>query len=352
MRDFTINKDPVFLRKNHPHLIDRIFLRYLDDERDLPMVYLCLRITFIVIPSAIILFTEFFQGWQWYAAAGIYLIMVAGYFMGPYVLMLHNTSHRVLFKRKYRLGNLYIPWILGPFFGQSPDTYFGHHVGMHHVENNLEDDISSTMHYQRDSLKSFLFYYSEFIFIGFVELVNYFRFRRRNKLLKKVIRGEFSFFLLCVLLCFINWQATLFVFIIPFVIVRFAMMAGNWGQHAFIDAATPENNYRNSITCINSVYNRRCFNDGYHIGHHLSPRMHWTEMASDFCANRQHYAEQHAIVFEGIDFFGVWLMLMMKRYDLLAKCFVNIGQVHHSEEELIRFLKSRTRKIDTPHQVN
>lgn len=27
---------------------------------------------------------------------------------------------------------------------------------MHHAENNLDDDDSSTMHYQRDSLRDFL----------------------------------------------------------------------------------------------------------------------------------------------------------------------------------------------------
>jgi len=31
----------------------------------------------------------------------------------------------------------------------------------------------------------------------------------------------------------VNWQATLTVFIAPFVTMRSLMMAGNWGQHAF-----------------------------------------------------------------------------------------------------------------------
>ncbi len=290
MRDLTVVNDPVFVKKNHRSLLERFFLSYLNDERDIPMIWLCLVITFTVIPFAICLFAYHPEGWEWYSAAAIYIALVVGYFMGPYVLMLHNTSHRRLFRLKYDAANIYIPWILGPFFGQSPDTYFGHHVGMHHVENNLDDDISSTMRYQRDSLADFIKYYLEFFFIGFAELVNYFRFRRRRKLLKKVVRGEFSFFILCLVLCFVNWHATLFVFIIPFVIVRFAMMAGNWGQHAFIDAHDPANNYRNSITCINSVYNKRCFNDGYHIGHHLNPTMHWTDMAVDFVTNQNRYS--------------------------------------------------------------
>jgi len=74
------------------------------------------------------------------------------------------------------------------------------------------------------------------------------------------------------------------------------MMAGNWAQHAFIDAASPDNNYRNSITCINAYYNRVCFNDGYHIAHHLKPTQHWTEMPAELLANRAKYVENDGMM--------------------------------------------------------
>ena len=35
---------------------------------------------------------------------------------------------------------------------------------MHHVENNLPDDLSSTMRYQRDSFLHFLVYFGRFFF--------------------------------------------------------------------------------------------------------------------------------------------------------------------------------------------
>lgn len=339
-------RDPVFVKKDRHSHLDTFFLRFLNDERDLPFIYLSLQVILIIIPIAIILYLPLLQGWAWYGVATIYLLSILLYFMGPFVLMLHNTSHCTFFKRKYNWANNIIPWLLGPFFGQSPETYFSHHVGMHHVENNLEEDCSTTMFYQRDSFRGFMMYYLEFFFIGLIELTNYFRRKKRRKLMKKVIRGEFSFFLLCAALCFVSWQATLFVFIIPFVFARFAMMVGNWGQHAFIDADDPANNYRNSITCINSVYNRRCFNDGYHIGHHLQPRLHWTEMAPDFLQHKHQYAEQRSVVFEGIDYFYIWLLLMLKRYDVLAKYFVNVGDIYKTDEEVVNLLKTRTRRID------
>jgi hypothetical protein len=53
------------------------------------------------------------------------------------------------------------------------------------------------------------------------------------------LTGESFFLLLSVFLCFYNLKAALSVFILPLIFIRFAMMAGNWAQHAFIDAAKP-----------------------------------------------------------------------------------------------------------------
>jgi len=136
------------------------------------------------------------------------------------------------------------------------------------------------------------------------------------------------------------------VFVIPLLFSRFAMMAGNWAQHAFIDADAPENCYRNSITCINCGYNRRCFNDGYHIGHHLKANRHWTEMPVEFQANRARYAAEGAIVFEGLDFFGIWALLMAKQYGILAKHYVDLRGESPSREEIIALLRSRTKRIE------
>ena len=130
----------------------------------------------------------------------------------------------------------------------------------------------------RDSTK----YYVHFLFLGVIQLIQYHQQKKKKKFLKQTIIGELTFMSIWIILALFNLKATLLVFILPTIIVRFAMMSGNWAQHAFIDAREPENNYRNSITCINNVYNKRCFNDGYHIGHHLKPHMHWTDMPQDF----------------------------------------------------------------------
>jgi fatty acid desaturase len=320
---------------------ERAAARALCDRRDLPFLRLIALLTVTVVPTGVALFWP--GAFRWWLAA-LHLALVV-YFLGPFVLMLHNTSHRRLFQRPWGFANRYIPWVLGPFFGESPDTYFAHHVGMHHPENNLADDISSTMPYVRDSAVDFARYFLRFFFVGIFELSSYFAVRARRSLLVRTVVGESVFLLAVLALFFVNWRATLVVFVVPFVVVRFAMMAGNWAQHAFVDRDAPASAYGNSITCINTTYNRRCFNDGYHIGHHIKATRHWTEMPEDFRRNLSTYAREKAIVFEGVDFFGVWMMLMLRRYDWLARRVVPLDDGARSQQDVIDLLRSRTQWV-------
>lgn len=346
MKALTEVTDPTYIKPTKFSATDLFFLKFIRDERDLPFIYLILKITFSLIPAGIFLFVAQFNTISWWIAAIIYTLLNNVVFKGPFGLMLHCTSHRALFKKKYNYLNYYLPWIIAPFFGHSPETYFTHHIGMHHAENNLEADESSTMPFQRDSFADFLKYFGIFLFSGMYHLASYFKRKNRKKLLYKTVRGEFVFVIFCLALCFINFYATLVVFIIPFFLFRLVAMIGNWAQHAFICADDPANNYKNSITCINTKYNLKCWNDGYHISHHEKQNMHWTEHPDYFNKTLDNYIFNKAIVFDGIHFLHVYLYLMLKRYDLLAKHFVNIGEQFKTEDEIILFLKSRTRKID------
>ncbi len=331
-------RDPIHTTRPDPWLGERLVRKLLSDERDMPFVGLIARISLTVVPTGVALFVPGLFS-LWLAALHIVLVI---FFMGPFVLMLHNTSHRRFFNTRWSRLNLIIPWVLGPFFGESPDTFFAHHVGMHHAENNLRADLSSTIGYRRDSFIAFLHYFLRFFFVGIFELSGYFARKKRRTLLVRCVVGELSFLVGMGALLYFDWRATVAVFVAPFVITRFGMMAGNWAQHAFVDEASPECSYRNSITCIDSGYNRRCFNDGYHIGHHLKATMHWTDMPGDFLRNVGSYESERAIVFRGIDYFGVWLLLMLGRYDWLARRFVHLGATPRSNDEIVALLRSRT----------
>jgi fatty acid desaturase len=324
-----------------PSLLERWALSMIHDPRDLPFVRLSVEIMLVLVPFAVLLYIPgVFRWWL----APIYMAVNMGLFFDRYILMLHNTSHRPLFKPPYRKLNRVIPWFLGPFFGETPETYYSHHMGMHHADGNLPNDLSTTMPFQRDSVLDFHKYFFKFLF-SHPAMYRYFTERKRYKLWRRFLTGELMYLAITVGLAFISWQATLVVFWIPLLMARYLMMAGNWAQHAFVCAEQPDNDYRASITCINTRYNRRCFNDGYHIGHHVRANRHWTELPQDFLDNRETYREQKAIVFEGIDFFGVWFWLMLKRYDVLVKHFVDLEDEPRSKKEIIALLKERTRKI-------
>ncbi|MCW3462935.1 fatty acid desaturase family protein [Chitinophaga nivalis] len=339
--------DPVYQKPEKLSSFDRFLLTLIRDERDLPFLHLTLKITFTLWPLAIILYIPGLNNWLWWAAAIAYHFFNNLVFKGPFGLMLHCTSHRVFFEKKYQFWNHYLPWAIGPLFGQTPEGYYSHHIGMHHPENNMPEDDSSTMMYQRDSFSGFLHYLGSFIASGVYDTACYFLRKKRNRLCMRLVRGELIFLGACVGLSFINFPATFAVFILPFIISRVIMMVGNWAQHAFVCAVEPENSYKNSITCINTKYNHKCWNDGYHISHHVKPSMHWTEHPVYFKKTLDEYISNDAIVFDGIHFLHVWFYLMGKRYDLLAKHFVNIGDRFETDAEIMSFLQQRTRRIVT-----
>jgi fatty acid desaturase len=314
----------------------------LNDARDWPFIPVALQCS-LVLPLAAALFV--LRRFPWWLGAAYVAFVVLG-LTDRFVLMLHNTSHRPVCRKRYRALNHVIPWLLGPFFGESPQSYFVHHVGMHHPENNMESDASSTLRYQRDSFVDFLSYFFRFLSIGIVELVLYLRRRRRAALVRKLLTGELTYMIVIAALAVYSWQATLTVFVLPLVIVRFLMMAGNWGQHAFIDHAAPSNSYLNSITCVDSRYNRRCFNDGYHIGHHLKATMHWSELPGELSRNRLAYGREGALVFANTDFFLVWLSLMTGCHRRLARHYVHVGSgPAPSVDEIVALMRARLRPI-------
>lgn len=338
--------DPVFEPKRQYNLYERALLHFINEKRDLPFAKLIARIHLLVIIPAVLLYLDFWTNWAWWIAAALYFYISQFYFKGRFGLMLHCICHRKLFKKQYAYLHTYVTWVVCPFFGHTPESYFSHHIGMHHMENNMPDDDSSTMGYQRDSVRSFLKYYADFLFLGFRDTVMYLYYRKRRKMYIRLSWGESFFFAMCIGLSFVNLPATLLVFIIPFLFARLVMMLGNWTQHAFVDRSNPDNIYTNSIICINTSYNHICWNDGYHTIHHLRPGMHYTDLPGEFLKQQQVIAANKTLVFEGIHYLHVFIYLMTKRYDLLEKNLVNIGNSFSSGEEAIALMRERTRKFE------
>lgn len=346
MKLLTQITDPVYIPKDKYSRYEKFWLKIILDKRDLPFIHLLTQIHILVIPFAILLYTNLLQGWVWWIVATVYFYISQFYFKGSFGLMLHCHCHRKCYKKPYRFLFTYMFWFVCPFFGHTPEAYYGHHVGMHHVENNMPDDTSSTMGYQRDSVRGFLSYWLKFITIGVTQTFLYLFYRKRKKLYVPFSIGELSFYILTVFLCFLNLKATLVIFIIPLLFARLVMMLGNWTQHAFIDPDDPGNSFTNSINCINTKYNHKCWNDGYHVVHHIRPGAHYTDHPKIFMSLKEEMRRKKTLIFDGIHYLHIFYYLMTKKYDKLANNLVNIENTFSSKEEMITLLKSRTKKID------
>ena len=68
------------------------------------------------------------------------------------------------------------------------------------------------------------------------------------------------------------------------------------------------------------------------------------DVPADFIANRERYAREGAIVFEGIDFFWISLLLWTGQWRALARHYVRLDGPR-SDEEVIEMLKGRVQQV-------
>jgi fatty acid desaturase len=260
-----------------PAFLRALALPLLRDPRDLIFVRMMLLVSVVVLPLAGGIFL--LPPWAVALVAVPYLGFVFLSFGGRYGLMLHANRHRPIFKREYRWLSHYVPFVLGPFLGHTPTSFAAHHMWMHHAENNMLGDGSCTLPYRRDHFPHFLHYWFRFFAFGHMHLIRYLVLRGRHKTALRFVLGELLWFSLVGVALWVNWAAALLVFVVPMLMMRWLMMAGNWAQHAFVDLRQADSGWGNSTCLTNTRYNHKCYNDGYHIVHHLKPSLHWSEMA-------------------------------------------------------------------------
>lgn len=213
--------------------VDVVFLTHI-------ILYLCTS-----VPSAAFLYYHF----TWLQAV-LHVLMQLSY-CGSFTLMLHNHIHNNgLLKKKYAWFDNTWPYILEPLMGHTWDSYYYHHVKHHHVEGNGPEDLSSTIRYQRDELTHFLMYVGRFIALIWIELPLYFLRKHKTAMALKSGANEMASYLFIYSMARWQFYPTLFVFIIPLILMRIGLMVGNYGQHALVDDSDPASDFRSSITLI------------------------------------------------------------------------------------------------------
>jgi hypothetical protein len=91
--------------------------------------------TILCLPAPIYFFAIRDSALSWslweYVAMTAHVVFVI-HTSASFVAILHNHSHVPLFKKNIPgsqiLNNVWQSWLLGPLFGQSPDTYYCHHI--------------------------------------------------------------------------------------------------------------------------------------------------------------------------------------------------------------------------------
>lgn len=118
---------------------------------------------------------------------------------------------------------------------------------------------------------------------------------------------------------------------------------GNWGQHSFLDPRDAANDYKTAMTCIGVEYNANAFNDGYHTSHHLNPIRHWQDHPESLVHALDQYKNQNVTIFQGLDFFMVWGLLMLRQYNFLAHRLVCFEEKNIPER--VRWMKDRLKRL-------
>lgn len=215
-------------------------------ETDVVMVTHLLLYFTTLVPSAFLLYYRF----SWIHGITHWILQL--WCCGAFTLMKHQHIHmNGVLSPPYALFDTLFPYLLDPMLGHTWNSYYYHHIKHHHVEGNGPDDLSTTMWYDRDNIFHFACYVGRFFFLVWLDLPLYFWRKGQSKYAAKTAFWELSnYTALYLLYTCVNSRATLFVFLLPLVVMRLGLMVGNWGQHAFVDPSDPDSDFRSSITLI------------------------------------------------------------------------------------------------------
>lgn len=321
---------------------DALALPLLRDPRDVVFSRLIARHFTQTVPLAVAMYL--LPWWAALACGVPYLAFVLSQFGGRTILAVHAVTHRPLFLKGYGLLDKLITHVFPLFVGLTPGAYHPHHVLMHHTDDNGDDDTSSTINYTRDNVWDFAHYWARFAFFGYFHMTSWLIRQQKWKSLQRMVLTELVVYSLLALAVVANPVAGLFVFVAPYLLMRFFLMAGNWCEHAFVDCTQPTNDYRNSVNLLNTVFNSRCYNAGYHLIHHRAPGLHWADTLTAFEKELPKMIEQDSILFDGVpNNQVVWWKLMNHDYGYLADHLLDLGDRRPTRDAKIAFLQERVR---------
>ena len=253
-------------------------------------------------------------------------------------VLVHREGHENLglFKAPYGFLNHWpMQWLVGPFYGQVPNSYGIAHNKIHHRYDNGLDDVHTNLDLDRTKFSSFVIYAPRFFlyWAGISPLIH-FLLRKEWVFARKMFLGMlYHVALFYAISCYDLTFAVAFI-LYPFLesIVFFSGISYLW--HCWVDPEDPYNPYVTSVTILKGHDN--IWNEDYHVIHHDNLTLHWSLAPKHFEENRAEYARNKATVFEDTEEGAMLFWMLSGNWDMLAKHFVDLdGKLDHAQKKAL-----------------
>lgn len=251
-------------------------------------------------------------------------------------VLVHREGHEVqgLFKPEYWYLNYWpMQWLVGPFFGQVPNSYGVAHNKIHHRYDNGLDDVHTNLDLDRTKFSSYVIFVPRFLmyWAGFSPLV-YFINNEEYVLARKMAKGMLYHTLLFAVVAYWNFTFAIAYLAFPFfeAVIFFSGIAYLW--HCWVDPKDPYNPYVTSVTIVDGHDN--IWNEDYHVIHHDNISVHWSLAKEFYEEHKAEYAANGATIFQDTEEGRMLFFMLTGNWDELAKSYVDLnGKMTHEDKK-------------------
>ncbi|PXX52153.1 MULTISPECIES: fatty acid desaturase [unclassified Pseudomonas] len=214
------------------------------------------------------------------------------------------------------------------------------HLQQHHRENAGPLDVYATARYDHASAWDFAVYmvrevmYQQFMVSPWL----YFKSKHKRSQARAMVMGNLVHVGLFVALACYSLPIAVLYMLVPWCASNFLMGVIHWSQHAFYGGQQdPKDWMYNTVTLLETPVN--ILNEGYHACHHHWSVGHWSESPALFERLKPELAAAGSMVFRDLSVFGLFVLLMLRRFDALADKLDWWQPLDHAEK--VRLLQLR-----------